>query len=115
MSEAYEITLRGMGFHTLAGVLPHERQYAQPLEIDVTAWALRGHGIVDYRTLYEKVRGAMDASEVFYLEELAELVASAILGIDAVRQVRVAIRKPHVAIGGPLEYAEVALTRERHA
>ena len=31
------ITLRGMKFHTLVGLLPHEEKFPQPLELDVTA------------------------------------------------------------------------------
>jgi len=115
MPELVEITLRRMSFHTLVGVLPHEREHAQPLEIDLTAWVQRGEGIVDYRQLYADVRGAVDASEVLYLEDLAESIASRILSAGAVRRVRLAIRKPHVAIGGPLQYAEVAIVREKHA
>ena len=32
------ITLRGMRFHTLVGLLPHEGKFPQPLELDVTAY-----------------------------------------------------------------------------
>lgn len=109
------ITLHGMSFHTLVGVLPHEREHAQPLEIDLTAWVRAGAGVVDYRKLYTKVRAATEATELFYLEELAHSVASRVLEDTAVQRVRVAIRKPHVALGGPLEYAEVSIVRERDA
>ena len=33
----HEITLRAMRFHALVGILPHERELEQPIEIDVTA------------------------------------------------------------------------------
>lgn len=110
-----EITLRGMRFHTLVGVLPHEREHAQPLEVDLTAWVIRGQPIVDYRRLYAQVRAAMESPSLFYLEELADSIATRVLTDTAVQRVRVAIRKPHVAIGGPLDHAEVAVERERHA
>lgn len=110
-----EITLRSMRFHALVGVLPHEREHPQPLEVDLTAWVIRGQPIVDYRRLYASVRGAVDSPTLLYLEELAESIATRVMGETAVQRVRVAVRKPHVAIGGPLDYAEVAIERDRHA
>jgi dihydroneopterin aldolase len=109
------ITLHGMSFHTLIGVLPHEREHPQPLEIDLTAWVQPGEGVVDYRRLYAEVRAAIDSPKLFYLEELANSIATRILAERAVRRVRVAVRKPHAALGGPLDYAEVAVVRERDA
>ena len=105
------ITLRGMSFHTLIGVLPHEREHPQPLEIDLTVWLRREERILDYRRIYTEVRAAVDAAERFYLEELAESIASRVLAQPTVMRARVAIRKPHVAIGGPLRDVEVAIIR----
>lgn len=109
------VTLHGMRFHTLVGVLPHEREHPQPLEVDLTAWVRHGAGVVDYRGLYAKVRAATESSELFYLEELAHSVAGRVLEDAAVLRVRVAVRKPHVALGGPLEFAEVSIVREQDA
>lgn len=114
MPELDAITLHGMSFHTLIGVLPHEREHPQPLEIDVTAWVTRGAAVVDYRRLYAKVRAATEA-KAFYLEELADSVAARILEESSVQRTRVAVRKPHAALGGPLDYAEVTVVRDRHA
>lgn len=108
------ITLHGMSFHTLIGVLPHEREHPQPLEIDLTAWVNPGGAVVDYRRLYADVRSAMDA-QLFYLEELANSIAERILAEKGVQRVRVAVRKPHAALGGPLDFAEVAVVRSRDA
>lgn len=109
------ITLQGMSFHTLVGVLPHEREHAQPLEVDLTAWVRHGAGVVDYRGLYSKVREATQSSELFYLEELAHSIAARILADSSVQRVKVSVRKPHVALGGPLGYAEVSILREQDA
>ena len=108
------ITLKGMSFHTLIGVLPHEREHPQPLEIDLTAWVTPGDDVVDYRRLYADVRGAIDA-QLFYLEELANSIAARVLAEKGVHRVRVAVRKPHVPLGGPLDFAEVAVVRLRDA
>lgn len=113
MSELDAITLHGMSFHTLIGVLPHEREHPQPLEIDLTAWVERDSGVLDYRRLYAAVRSAVESEHVSYLEELAGSITTNVLGEMSVQRVRVAVRKPHAAIGGPLEYAEVTITRDR--
>jgi FolB domain-containing protein len=112
---AYEqgdaITLRGMSFHTLIGVLPHEREHPQPLEIDLTVWLRRGERILDYRRIYSEVRAVVDGTELFHLEELAQSIAARVLTQPAVMRARVAVRKPHVAVGGPLDDVEVAIVR----
>jgi dihydroneopterin aldolase len=112
--ELDEITLKGMSFHTIIGVLPHEREHPQPLIVDLAVWVHRGHGVLDYRRLYSAVRFAMEG-QMHYLEELADSISAKALLEASVQRVRVAIRKPHAAIGGPLEYAEVAVTRTRDA
>lgn len=109
------ITLSGMSFHTLIGVLPHEREYPQPLEIDLTAWVQQGADMVDYRHLYAEVRGVTEGPALGYLEELADAIAARILVQTGVQRVRVAVRKPHVSLGGPLNHAEVAIVRLRDA
>jgi dihydroneopterin aldolase len=115
MVELDAITLHGMTFHALVGVLPHERVHPQPLEIDLTAWVRHGSGVVDYRRIYAEVRAAMDSPALFYLEELADSIAKRVLAESGVQRVRVAVRKPHAAVGGPLTHAEVAVVRERDA
>lgn len=112
-AELDTITLAGMTFHTRIGVLPHERELAQPLEIDLTASIARDAGVVDYRRLYDAVRAATEAPELTYLEDLAESIASGVLQHPGVSRVRIAVRKPHAALGGPLRFAEVAVIRQR--
>jgi 7,8-dihydroneopterin aldolase/epimerase/oxygenase len=109
------ITLEAMSFHTRIGVLPHEREHPQPVEIDLTAWIRPETGVVDYRTLYADVRECALAAGLSYLEDLAESVASRVLANADVFRVRVAVRKPHVALGGPLRHAEVAILRQQDA
>lgn len=109
------ITLDGMSFHTRIGILPHEREIPQPLEVDLTAWVERDAGVVDYRKLYDAVRAATNAPKLEYLEHLAESITEGVLRHPGVFRVRVAVRKPHAALGGPLRFAEVALIRQRDA
>lgn len=113
------ITLKGMRFHTLVGLLPHEEHVPQPLELDLTVGlSLRSVGetdspeeLVDYRHLYAAVAEIVGSSPHRLLEALCEKIAARVLVIPAVTRVRVAARKPHVPIPGPLDYVEVVLER----
>jgi FolB domain-containing protein len=109
------IMLHGMSFHTLIGVLPHEREHSQPVEIDLTAWVRRTGKVLDYRRLYAGVRDAVEGKSMLYLEDLAESIVTRSFAEAAVQRVRVVVRKPHAALGGPLHYAAVAITREKDA
>ena len=106
------ITLKGMQFHVCVGILPHEREIPQPLELDVTSWVEPGQAaVVDYRGIHEAARHAVDASPREFLEEIAERVAAAVLALEGVRQVDVRVRKPQVPLGASLVYVEVAIHR----
>lgn len=109
-----EITLRGMRFHALIGILPHERTVPQPLEIDLTVHVAPGLGVVDYRRLYDLAATVVAAGPTDYLEEIGDRIARGVLD-ERVHSARVAVRKPHVALGGPLDYAEVVVERSRDA
>lgn len=115
------IALRGMRFHTLVGLLPHEEKFPQPLELDVTAYlSLRPVGetdstrmVLDYRHLYELVAEVVGTSHHTLLEALCERIAARVLGSEQVDRVRVAARKPHAPIPGPLDWVEVVIERAR--
>ena len=115
----YEVTLRGMRFHGRIGVLPHEAEIAQSIEVDASLWVRRTgenitvRDIVDYRRLYELVEEVITDGHTNFLEEVCERIADRALAMPLVERVRIAVRKPNVALPGPLAYAEVALERER--
>lgn len=114
MPERLTITLARMRFHALVGVLPHEREFAQPLEVDLSvelAPATPGDGGVDYRELHRLVRETVEGGENDWLEAIAARIADRALALPAVHGCRVAVRKPHVALGAPLDHAEVVLER----
>lgn len=111
------ITLRGMRFHTRVGVLPHEAELPQPVEVDLEVAidaSVRAPHVVDYTALYAAVADVMSARHIGYLEEAAERTATAALAVRGVIGATVAVRKPHVPLPGPVEYAEVRITRFRH-
>ena len=119
MPLTFVVRLEAMRFHTRIGILPHEAEISQPIEIDVAAWVLRDHsahgadGVLDYRRLYTVVSSIVGQGHISYLEDLAAAFADQTLLIDGVTRVMVNARKPHVAIGGPLAYAQVTLERAR--
>jgi dihydroneopterin aldolase len=107
-----EITLSAMRFDALVGILPHERTTPQPIEVDLRVDVADGEGIVDYRTLYSVVAAVMSSNPIDFLEQIGDRVAQGALEHSVrIRAARVAVRKPHVALGGPLAYAEVVVIR----
>ena len=119
MNHRYVVTLKAMRFHTHIGVLPHEAEIAQSIEVDLSVYVSRAGsshgsiGVVDYRELYDLVASIISNGHIRYLEDLADRVAEGALEIEGVARVVTSIRKPHVALGGPLQHAEVTVERSR--
>ena len=108
------ITLAGMRFHVRVGVLPHERELAQPLELNLSVHLSSDTSrVLDYRDLYAIVRDVVEAEPLDYLETVGAAIATRVLAMPGAAHVRVAVRKPHVALGGPLAYAEVVVEQSR--
>jgi dihydroneopterin aldolase len=113
------VTLKAMRFHARIGVLPHETEIAQSIEVDASLWVRRSEtrptasDIVDYRRLYDLVAEVVTHGHTNFLEEVGERIAARALELPLVERVRIAVRKPNAALPGPLAYAEVALERER--
>jgi dihydroneopterin aldolase len=112
-----EITLRAMRFHPRVGILPHEREFAQPLEVDLTVWTAPrdGAAVVDYRALYDVVAARVADGPLEYIEHVAADIVAAARRIEGVVGARAAVRKPNVALPGPLQHAEVVVERGRRA
>ncbi len=108
-----EITLSAMRFHVRVGVLPHEREHPQPLEVDLTVRRDAGGTVLDYRDLYTLVEHILGGDALEYLEQIASTIASRAVALDTVTWARVTVRKSHVMLAGPLGYAEVSLERRR--
>lgn len=109
-SRSIEIALVGMRFHVRVGILPHERELPQPLEIDLRVRRDGDAGaVLDYRTLHQLATDAVSAEPLGYLEEIAGEMIGRALALPGVAWARVVVRKPHVALAGPLAHAEVAM------
>jgi FolB domain-containing protein len=120
MAFTFVVRLEAMKFHALIGVLPHEAELAQPIEIDVAAWMTRdenargSQGVLDYRSVYGIVASVVASGHILYLEDLVAAVAEQTLAHEGVQRVVVNARKPQVAMPGPLAYAQVSLDRSRN-
>ena len=112
-----------MRFHVFVGVLPHEQVHPQPLEVDVTVWRApksadderdeSDDAVMDYRDLYDVVAARVTGGPLRFLEDVARTLVGDLLARPYVRRARVAVRKPHVPLPGPLAYAEVVVDSGR--
>ena len=109
-----------MRFHVRVGVLPHEREHPQPLEVHVTVWRAEPSdevpgdaGVLDYRDIYDAVAARVADGPLRFLEDVARTLVGDLLARRHVRRARVAVRKPHVPLPGPLAYAEVVVDSGR--
>lgn len=105
-----EVALAGMRFHARVGILPHERELPQPLEVDVR---VRVHPtsseVLDYRLLHDLVARVVEAGPLHYLESVAAALHRDVIALPAVTWARIAVRKPQVMLAGPVAHAEVVV------
>lgn len=96
------VEVRGLREMVVVGVLAHERDAAQPLELDLdfdydAADAARGDDLtlgVDYAAVLDEVRATLAASRDLLLETLAARVGERILASDErILATRVVVRK----------------------
>ena len=116
------IILAGMVFLARHGVNDREKVEEQRFEVDVElgvdarAAAAKDDlaKTVDYRSVYQATRRAVEETTLELIESLADAIAGEILALsDAIEEVVVRVRKPDVDLGGPLDYAGVELRRGR--
>jgi dihydroneopterin aldolase len=117
------LSLVRMRHHARHGVLPREKEVAQPFEVDLVLHADLSdaaerdalEATVDYAALYDLVRAIVTGPSFDLVEALAGAIASAVLAAtdaDVVGAVEVRVRKPE-AIRGDLDGPEVTLLRRR--
>ncbi|HEX7067985.1 MAG TPA: dihydroneopterin aldolase [Candidatus Limnocylindria bacterium] len=126
MSEDFpdRLSLLGMRFEALHGVLASEKVDPQPFEVDLVLHvdlddAARTDALddtVDYRGLHELVDSIVMGPSFDLIEGLAGAIARAVLaGTDPRRvgAVEVRVRKPEAPLPGELDTVEAALLRRR--
>lgn len=118
------LSLLGMRFMALHGVLPHEKVEPQPFEVDVVLHAdLQVASetddladTVDYAALQELVAGIVTGPSFSLIEALAGAIARAVLAATdpaLVGAVEVRVRKPEAPLDAELDTVEAALLRRR--
>lgn len=106
---------------TVIGALPHEREIAQPIRIDLAVdLDLRDAGLsdelddtVNYGLVAEEVAQLVGDSKFVLLERLAAAVAEHVLRFDRVEGVDVTVTKLRPPVPSPLRATAVRIRRTR--
>lgn len=117
------IELRGLRVSGICGALPEERHRAQPLEVDLDVTAdLNPAGrsdeltdTVDYAAVIDAAEAVVVEGRPVLLEHLARRIADAVLALDRVEGVTVAVRKLRPPVPQQLATSGVRITRGRPA
>jgi len=116
------IELRGLRVMARVGVLPHEKEADQPLELDLDLVVdLSAAGAsdaladtVDYGAVCDAAVDAVRAGHVELLERLAARVADAVLAADdRIAEVELAVRKLRPPVPHHLASSGVRIVRSR--
>jgi FolB domain-containing protein len=115
------IELRGLRVVAVCGVLPHERDRPQPIELDLDiALDLSAAGssddladTADYGAICARVEEVATGGGFALLERLATTVADAVLEDERVTSVTVAARKLRPPVPQQLATSGVRITRSR--
>ena len=110
--------LRAVGTH---GVLPEEKERAQPFEVDLDVEADltdpgatdRLEDTVDYGSLAERVSKIVETERYALIERLAERIAECVLADPRAAAVTVTVRKLRPPVPVALETAAVRIRREK--
>ena len=114
------IELRGLRVTAVVGVLPEERERAQPLELDLALSVdLSAAGVsdalgdtVDYGAVCDTVVARAATTEPLLLERLAAVLAEAVLALDSrIEAVELAVRKLRPPVPHDLASSGVRITR----
>lgn len=112
------VELAGLRLDGHHGALEEERETLQPflydveLELDEPASDSLAQ-TVDYREVVALIREVSESRRFHLLESLAATLADGMLARFPAQSVRVRVRKPHVQLGLPVDYAAATVRRER--
>ena len=114
------ISLQNMRFFGYHGCYQIEKEVGQQFEVDIdlflnldrSANSDRLEDTVNYATLFNNVKLAVETEKYNLLERLAGRIADIAFLDTRVKSVDVRVRKPGVALGGVLDTVEVAISRK---
>jgi dihydroneopterin aldolase len=115
------LAVRGLRFHAHHGVLDFERRDGQEFLVDLvldldTRPAARSDDLqdtVDYGTLVDEVRSAVENDPVDLIETLAQRIADTCLRHAEVAAVEVTVHKPHAPIQATFDDVALTINRSR--
>ena len=115
------LAVRGLSLRGHHGVFDFERRDGQDfvidlvLGIDTPAAAASDdlHDTVDYGTLVDEVRAAVENDPVDLIETLAQRIADVCLAHAQVQGVEVTLHKPHAPIEATFDDVALTITRSR--
>lgn len=121
MSDSLCVRITGLEVFGRHGVLPAETELGQRFVVDLEI--VLGHAraaasddlgdTVDYAALAAAIAGIVAGPPSALLEHLAARIADRALAEPHAREVRVTVRKPHVALPQPVSETAVTLARRR--
>lgn len=115
------ILLNGLVFFGRHGCHDAERELGQKFTVDIElecdltppSHSDALEDTIDYVAIYNAAKEIIEGEPAMLLESLAQRIADFALQDDKVLSAWVRIRKPHVAMPGPLDYLGVEITRGR--
>ncbi len=115
------LSVRGLAVHGHHGVFDFERRDGQEFLIDLvlgldTRAAARSDDLqdtVDYGTLVEEVRSAVENDPVDLIETLAQRIADVCLRHTGVDSAEVTVHKPHAPIQSTFDDVALTINRSR--
>jgi len=121
VSESGRIEIRGLRVVARHGLLPEERERAQPFEIDLDIEADLGEAgrrddlaaTVDYGNVVRRVHDLAATRSFGLLEALAEAIAAEVLAEPRVEAVSVSVRKLRPPVAVDLGSVGVRVRRRR--
>ncbi|HYN35200.1 MAG TPA: 2-amino-4-hydroxy-6-hydroxymethyldihydropteridine diphosphokinase [Ilumatobacteraceae bacterium] len=119
-SASDRIEIRGLVVTTTIGALPHEREIAQPVQIDLTLFvnlhdAGRSDELADtanYGDVADRVAALVREAKDVLLERLADRVAELLVSLDRVEAVEVTVTKLRPPIAEHVDTTAVRIHRQ---
>ncbi|MFH1562374.1 MAG: dihydroneopterin aldolase [Nitrospirota bacterium] len=123
-----KIIIAGIVFYGYHGVTSAEQELGQKFLVDVELHLnLKPAGIndtvgisehladtIDYKEVYDLVKGIEQKKKYRLIESLASDIAQAILNKTQAIEVLVRVKKPQVPIAGIVDYVAVEITRRKN-
>ncbi|QGP91099.1 Dihydroneopterin aldolase [Neomoorella glycerini] len=114
------LLVKGMQFWAKHGYFPEENTLGQRFVVDVEVSIDMSHtcttddltGSLSYMDVYAIAERVATKEQYRTVQRIAQRIADEIIAAYPIKQVRVTVKKPSVAIGGIVEYSGCSIVRE---